>query len=86
MPRQDDELVQGEGDHRVLHFGAVRVHNNHLQSGRTSSRGCPVCSEGLEGFMPSVPSVEVNPEVDASNGGDEERDPTPSSGSWDDPR
>lgn len=84
MPRQNDIVVQGTGDDRMLSFGNVRVHNNHIQSGRSFSLGCHVCSEGLEGALSTLPTVEVKSEVAKSDGVDEEEDATPSSGSGDD--
>ncbi len=76
MSRQDDESVQGPGGDRVLNFGAVRVHNGHLQSGRTVTVGCLICSEGLEGALATPPPPAEEPEVVKSNGGDESGDPT----------
>ena len=82
MPRQNAETVRSEGGDRVLSLGAVRVHHDHLQSGRAWSGGCPVCVEGLEGFMETVAPVPEKLEVAEDNGGDEEGDSSLSSGGW----
>ena len=80
MPRQNDVLVQSEGGDRMLSFGAVRVHNGHLQSGRKVVRGCDICTQGLEGAMAPDATFEEKPEVAESDGGDEEDDPALASG------
>ncbi len=84
MPGSNDKDIQGEGGDRMLNFGAVRVHNNHLQGGRTTGRGCLVCSEGLEGALSPIPEAEDKPEVVESDGGDEKGDTPPPSDSWPD--
>ncbi len=84
MSRPNDESVQSESGDRVLSLGAVRVHNGHLQSGRTITKGCVVCSEGLEGFMASAPKVKEKPEVAEGDGADSEEDAALASGSWPD--
>ncbi len=86
MPGPNDKLVQGESGDRVLKFGTLRFHHNHVQGGRTFASGCGLCTEGLEGIMQAIPAAEVEPEVVKSDGSDEEGDATPSSGEWDDPR
>ena len=82
MPGSNDQSIQGPSDHRLLDFGAVRVHNRHLQGGRAESRGCNICSSGLEGVMPEIPKAEVKVEVAESDGGDAEGNaaPPPSDG------
>ncbi len=42
-------VLPTKGSGRVLSFGAISTHNNHLQSGRSSGPACPICSRGLEG-------------------------------------
>ncbi len=74
MSRPDDNSVQSPGRDRVLRFGAVRIHNGHLQSGRQVTNGCPVCTEGLESALAAVAAPEREAEVDKGDGGDEEDD------------
>ena len=82
MPRQDDQFVQGEGDDRRLSFGAVRVHNGHLQSGRRVTAGCIICVEGLEGALAEVTPPKRPAEVAEGDGADEEEDSALASGGW----
>jgi len=80
MPRQDDGVVQSEGGDRVLNLGAVRLHNNHIQSGQSTDHGCAVCGEGLEGAMASAGPRDTRDEVAEGDGADEEEDPALSFG------
>ena len=64
----------------VLRFGAVRIHNAHLQSGKLTRDACGVCSEGLEGAVAAPPKVEEPAKADevAEGGGDHEEGDTSS--------
>lgn len=73
MQRPDDGLVQSPGGDRVLRFGAVRLHNGHIQSGRAHLHGCAICSSQLEGALETVAPVQ-KPKVAESDGGDKEGD------------
>ena len=86
MQRSNDESVQSPGGDRVLKFGAVRVHNGHLQTGVSTTRGCSVCSQGLEGVMEAVAESEKEPEVVKGNGSDSEDDAPLALSSWADSR
>lgn len=81
MPGPAVEQVQNARGARVLNFGALRIHNVHLQSGRTDSRGCRVCSEGLASVLAKVEDGgSREPPVAESGGTDEEETaPPPSS-------
>ncbi len=92
MQKPDVELVPAESGERRLNFGAVRLHNSHLQSGLKNKQGCGLCSQGLEGITSPVMEAkrpDPKPEVDQGDGGDAERDPAPSpdggAGNWPDP-
>ncbi len=85
MSRPNDSSVQGEGEYRVLKLGPVRVHNGHLQAGLSSTRGCPVCVEGLEGFMAADTGPQAKPEVAEGDGGDPEDDAALALSRWSDP-
>ena len=87
MPGQNDEVVQGEGDVRYLSLGAMRIHNGHVEAGRTRLKSCRICSEGLEGTVETskdLGSVDARVEVVESHGGDEERDAALAYGLWGD--
>ena len=84
MQRPNDESVQSEGDYRVLNFGAVRIHNGHLQSGKRTTLGCRVCQKGLEGVMETPARREKPAEVAPRDGGHEKDDPALAHGSGDD--
>ncbi len=86
MSRQDDKPIQGESEHRVLNFGAVRVHNRHIQGGRQTGRACGVCERELEGFMALSPVGDKTDEVASGDGVDKEGDPALAPGDRDDPR
>ncbi len=75
MPRSNDVVIQGESSDRMLNFGAVRIHNRHLQEKLPSSISCPVCGEGLEGVMAPLGPRNAPAEVVEGNGTDEEEDP-----------
>ncbi len=79
MQHTNDQPVQDEGGVRVLSLGSMRIHNLHLQSGRSTDRVlCRICSEGLEGALARTPDRPVEkPEVVESDGADAEGDATP---------
>ena len=85
MPEQNDSSIQSQGASWRLSFGAVRVHNSHLQSGRGSAPGCSVCSQGLVGLMaedaPREKPSDEN-EVDKSDRTDEKEDSTSPPDPW----
>ena len=85
MQGSNDRTVQNPDLGRVLNLGAMRVHNNHLQSGIQTIIGCAVCVKGLEGAMAAVEAKPVDESVgvDEGDGGDEEGDSSPSSSFWD---
>ncbi len=58
MQKQNDLVVQGSGQHWMLSFGAVRIHNDHVQGGRRTITGCSVCEEGLGGALAATTRVE----------------------------
>lgn len=82
----DGRLVQSEGGDWRLSLRAVRLHNSHLQSGRRSSKGCPICgAAGLEGALAPVEeerAADSKDEVAAGDGSDEKGDAASSPGSW----
>lgn len=85
MQRQTDESIQGAGSDRVLSFRAVRVHNDHLQSGVRHISRCGVCQEGLVGALAAPPEVKQPDkpnEVAESDRADKEGNTSPSYGDW----
>ncbi len=84
MQRQNGQPVQSASDDRVLSLRAVRIHNAHISGGKYSTTTCPVCSQGLEGFMAS-PALVAPPEVAEGDGDDKEGNPPSPRSPWDDP-
>ncbi len=77
--------VPGSGRDRRLNFRAVRIHNSHLQGGKSQAIGCGVCGKGLEGALPLVEKKQVpGAEVAQGDGVDQEEHAPPSSSRWDD--
>ena len=76
-----DSVVQSESAGRMLSFGAVRVHNLHLQGGRSYRKDCRICGEGLDGALEEAAwQPTEGPEVAESDGADEEGDAASSLG------
>lgn len=89
MQKQTGRTVQGAGLDRRLSFSAVRVHNDHLQSGRRTGSACPICENGLGGALETIEETRApdsSDEVATDSGTDEEEDAPPSPRTWDDPR
>ncbi len=87
MQEKTESTVQGEGGDRRLLFGAVRVHNAHLQGGRTAVVGCGVCSQGLAGAMGQIAQERTGDkpvEVAPRDGADGEGDSASPHSSWED--
>ena len=83
----EGEVQEGRG-YRRLNAGAVRLHNDHLQSGFRKAVRCLVCTQGLGGALTEVKeerSVGKPASVAEGDGTNEEGDPTSSSGDGDDP-
>ncbi len=86
MSGQNDKPIQSTGQHRVLNFGAVRVHNRHLQSGRQTGRGCGVCEGELEGFMALSTGRDKSDEMAPGDGANEKGDSSLAPGDRNDTR
>lgn len=85
MQKQNERLIQGTSGSWNLSFGAVRIHNAHLQGGRGVGANCPVCNEGLGGALAPTPAREkpdTVDEVDKGDGTDKEGDTTPPPDPW----
>ncbi len=77
-PKQDE--IQKDSVLRVLDFGAVWVHNNHIQSGFKTARACAMCTKGLDGaYAPFESAKPVGEPVAVSTGdGDDKAGDPPS--------
>ncbi len=76
--------VPSQGELRVLDFGAVRLHQRHIQGGRRTVSECRLCEEGLAGISQVVERkpAPVEAKVAEDHGGDEEEDASPPLDSW----
>lgn len=75
----DKPVSRASGD-RVLDFGAVRIHNNHIQSGQTTRTACAVCGQGMEAVFSTpqeVPARDTPDEVVPGDGDDKTGDAPP---------
>ncbi len=77
MPGEKQSEVQSYSEERSIDYGAVRIHDDHLQSGLRKVKRCRLCSEGLGGFYApprEAQSVDEKPGVVKSGGADEKED------------
>ncbi len=80
LQRSYDGTVQSARGDRVLKVGPVLVHNAHIQAGRATGSGCPICLQGLEGALATSIQDRLDaakPEVVEGDGADGSGDPSP---------
>lgn len=87
MQRSEPDEIQKDSIVRVLDFGAVWIHHNHIQSGVKTARACSMCTKGLDGaYTPfeGPQSVGKPAGVPPGDGDDKEGDtaPTPDYGDY----
>ncbi len=85
MQRSIDGNVQGQSAEWRLSFGAVRVHNSHLQGGKSRQQGCGICEKGLGGAMAKIEGEgksDSEDEVVEGDGVDEKANTSPSYSDW----
>lgn len=86
MQGPDEVIVQDARGDGVLRFGAMRVHNLHLQGGVAKAKTCALCARGLESILAKGEGIPAPAtKVAEGDGGDQEDDTASSSGDWADP-
>jgi len=85
MSGQSKVAIPVEGVSRVLDYGAVRVHDSHIQGGQRTSLSCRLCGEGLAGLVAPVEAERAGDSGDAvaeGDGADKKGDAASPSGDW----
>lgn len=80
MPKETYRDVQGTGGERRLLLGTLFVHNDHVSGGQSTSVGCHVCNEGLDGTVATAPPEREKIPMAEGDGKDKEGDRASSSG------
>lgn len=67
---------------RLLKTKGLRFHNAHLKSKRRRHPRCGFCDKGVGSIIETIKVEEPEPELDADNRTDEERDAASASSRW----